>query len=246
MTRGRTENFFSSRIAPRGDVANTFVCNMAYDCNGTPGGLFFAGGMNCIVQNAQAVNAGYPYIWSTYRNAPTKIARDRRDAHRHVFITPDYFNQIVNCRLIGGEGVVVRARKYGHDSRDDMDGLVQLGTLVAYNDILGHRQRGVGPSQRDSLRAGVLVDGPIHMAAVENNTIAGCDAAVVVSKGAAHTHVRRNRMVRIERTPVLDEGAGTIVGRYVDKARFHDHWPQGFNVLQLSAPASPFRSEGTK
>ena len=80
---------------------------------------------------------------------------------------------------------------------------------------------------------------PVRFAAIEGNRISGCEAAVSISPKSAGTLVRRNRMMGIERGPVFDQGIESIVAGYTDKAGFHDHWPQGLNVLQLFKGTPP-------
>lgn len=197
----------SSRVCVmRGSVANTLVCGIAEKCSGTAGGFIGAGAINGIIEGIQAVGTGPPQVRSRPGGAP------------------DLYNQIVHCRLFAGEGIHLAA------SEGEGDAALQLGTVVARNEILGLK---AGSAE------GIRVEGPVRFAAIEGNRISGCEAAVSISPKSAGTLVRRNRMMGIERGPVLDQGIESIVAGYTDKAGFHDHWPQGLNVLQLFKGTPP-------
>ncbi|MBM4043022.1 MAG: hypothetical protein FJ290_31420, partial [Planctomycetes bacterium] len=129
---------------------------------------------------------------------------------------PDLFNQIICCRIFDGSGI--------HLGAEDDTSCLQLGSVVARNEVL-RLAHGVSTA--------VVVDGPARFAGIEGNRVANCWAAVGISPKAFGTLVRRNRMVGIERGPISDRGAESIVTGFTDKAGFHDYWPQGLNVLQL-------------
>ena len=226
----------------RGDVEDTFVCNTAYDLNGTAGGLFLAGGMNCIMEDIQGVNTGAPYIWSTFRRAPQAKGPA---TWRNYYVTPDYYNQILECRLIGSAGILLTSRKYGHDSADDMEAVSQLGTLVAHNEINKVRdlRAGLGGSEAEAYRCAVTVDGPVLWADVEQNTMEDTDAAVRLAANPPGAMVRRNFFLGITRVPVLGDGPESLVAPCTDKTDFSTVFGKGYNVLQQFGGTLP---EGTE
>jgi hypothetical protein len=146
-------------------------------------------------------------------------------------VAPDLYNGIAHCRLFSCAGIWLSVARGGAP--------LQLGTLAARNEVLRQRPRQLRDAPDARPQGAIVVEGPARLAAVEGNRIAACDVAVEVAAGPVGTLVRRNRMTDIQNTPVLDQGAESIVAAFTDKAGFHDHWPQGFNVLQLFRGATP-------
>ncbi|MBM4032846.1 MAG: hypothetical protein FJ291_13810 [Planctomycetes bacterium] len=206
----------SSRLCVMlGSVACTMVSNLAIDCDSTAGAFYGAGAINCIIEGHQVVRSGPLWVRTT-RWKP-----------------PDLFNTIANCRLFASEGIELRGTD--HDP-EDAQAVYQLGTLVARNEILGMRPRHPFNDLAYPARfgdSGIAINGGIRLPAAEGNRIINCEAAIEIGKATVGTLVRRNRMIGIQRCPIVDQGTGSIITGFTDKAGFHDYWPQGLNVLEL-------------
>jgi hypothetical protein len=210
----------SACIVAAGSCEETLVNNQAYDTNGCPPGFFFACAQGCIADGFIGRNTGSPYIWSTFRNMNPSTGKgpttEQNGSMWDFYLKPDYFNQYLHGQYQDSDGVYLAAHPYGRDSQREIPGFVQLGNRIS--DCVLNRGRTIqgGELASQAATAGVKIDGPVALIALENNTLSDFDIGVRVSPQTQDILVRRNLMIRLGEA-VSDPESRALVEPFADQ-----------------------------